>query len=173
MEEGSSNPFSDSSTLNGGTDENAADGVNVANASTSAPSNDEEEAKRRIRAADSKKGRIYETARWLRQYRNVEIGEDSDIYAYDEDAGVWRGRDDGDDGKQVLRELIYDVLGQDYDRALLRSVIEHLKAHRVVQTSARSGLRPSPSRWRMDCSNSIQVHWSTFNPKTGRCGRCR
>lgn len=128
MEEGSSNPFSDSSTLNGGADENAADGANVANTSTSAPSNDEEEAKRRIRAADSKRDRIHETALWIRRYRNVEIGEDENIYAYDEDAGLWRGRGDGDDGMQILRELVYNMLGRDYNRSLLRSVIEHLKA---------------------------------------------
>jgi putative DNA primase/helicase len=133
MKEGPSTPFSDSSTLNGGA---AEDDVNhtetVANTSEWADGDDalsdEEELKRRIQAADSKKERIYETARWLRRYRNVEIGEDGDIYAYDEKAGIWRGREDGDEGMQRLRELLYETLKQDYDSSPLRSVIEHLKA---------------------------------------------
>lgn len=134
MREGPSTPFSDSSTLNGGANEddvNHADtGMNTserADSNGDAPSK-EKELKQRIRGADSKKERIYETARWLRQSRNVEVGEDGDIYAYDEDTGVWRGRDDGDDGMQILRELLYHTLKQDYDRSPLSSVIEHLKA---------------------------------------------
>jgi putative DNA primase/helicase len=134
MKQGPSIPFSDSSTLNDGA---AEDDVNhtdtVANTSEWANGDDdalsdEEELKRRIQAADSKKERIYETARWLRRCRNVEIGEDGDIYAYDEEPGVWRGREDGDDGRQILRELLYETLKQDYDSSSLRSVIEHLKA---------------------------------------------
>ncbi|MDY7081350.1 MAG: hypothetical protein SXQ77_02830, partial [Halobacteria archaeon] len=124
MREGPSTPFSDYSTLNGGADEDAAGDANAAETNASGPSSDEEEAKRRIRAADSKKDRIHETALWVRQYRNVEIGKDGDIYAYDEDAGVWRGRDDSDDGMQILRELAYNMLGRDYDSGPLRSVIE-------------------------------------------------
>jgi putative DNA primase/helicase len=134
MEKGPSTPFSDSSTLNGGASDDAVKNADMSvntrgrvGGDGDAPS-DEEEIKRRIRAADSKKERIYETARWLRQYRNIEVGEDGDIYAYDGAAGVWRGRYDNDDGMQTLRERLYDTLRQDYDSNSLRSVIEHLKA---------------------------------------------
>jgi len=62
--------------------------VSERNATDSDGLSEEEFLERKIRAADSNKERVYETARWIYKYRNVEVGGDGLVYAYDDEAGI-------------------------------------------------------------------------------------
>ena len=132
MKEAPASPFSASSNLNDGpADEQADDedsllNVSERNATDSDGLSEEEFLERKIRAADSNKERVYETARWIHKYRNVEVGGDGLVYAYDDEARVWRCGDEG--GDQKLLKVVYDTLDNHFSPGVCRSVTEQLKA---------------------------------------------
>lgn len=86
----------------------------------------EEELRQRLDRADGVNEIAHQTSRWARKRGTISVVDDGEVYVYR--GGLWRN-----DGEQVLCELLWEAIGEDFTPNTLRYIKNQLRGIGVTK----------------------------------------